>query len=199
MRMRIIIGEFRIRNNGFTTTLTIMAMTMMVIVLLFADVGAASANGIESKNDNNNNGNRHEQQQQQQQKRKRRRRRNRRSSRTQNHQRLDCESDCLLQGSNLDFSGNDNRNIIMKEEAMNCILHCMSPVCYMKWYGGDGGTGGSGSGDGDSSKGSDVGGPPLEPGEIDVDRFIEFELCIEQQEKEVKAAAAAASRRARVD
>ena len=61
----------------------------------------------------------------------------------------------------------------------------------------DGGTGGSASGDGDSSKGSDVGGPPLEPGEIDVDRFIEFELCMEQQEKEVKAAAA--SRRARVD
>eukprot|EP00980_Cylindrotheca_fusiformis_P008096 scaffold1725_cov69-Cylindrotheca_fusiformis.AAC.1 len=59
------------------------------------------------------------------------------------HKRLVCEADCID---------------LYPEEAMNCILECVSPSCYSQIYD-----------------------TPLEPGEIDLDKAGRLQTCAKQE------------------
>lgn len=145
---------------------------------------------IDAKNENNR----------QRRNRRQSRRRRKRNRRRLTHQRIDCEADCLLLGVHrrdvvADSTAEStviNADTLLKEEAMNCILHCMSPECYMQLYGSS--DNGGNDDEQDRQKGGRRG--PLEPGEIDVETFVDFELCIEQRQlKDTKFGAAAAAER----
>ena len=131
------------------------------------------------------------------------RRHRKRNRRKMANQRIDCESDCLLgihrrglssrSDGDSDSGSDDEAKIEIvggtttyKEEAMNCIFHCMSPECYIEWYGG-------GKRDDEDFNGAQTAGPPLEPGEIDIGRYIEFEQCVEEQLLQAKIAARTAT------
>jgi hypothetical protein len=68
----------------------------------------------------------------------------------------------------LQQANNESSFDVLSSEAMNCILECMSLECYRQVHNGE-----------ESSS-------PLEPGEIDLVRATEFEICVQEQVKETR-------------